>query len=161
MSCTEKILVPLYIRKWSTRSEILLFIHIRIHERNVQKWVELRVRIVAHAQYCVYKLKMAFGLRLRVFLLVGLLTPLSLDAIKGVDVSGLLDNYDFKDFMEDGFDGFVIFQGYQSDGNVNPHAVNSSSGAYEAGFSNFDMYMCPCPKCNKTAEQQVQEMGKL
>ena len=117
------------------------------------------VQIVAHAQYCARKLKMALALRLRVFLLVGLLTPLSLYAIKGVDVSGLLYNFDFKDFMEDGFDGFVIFQGYQSDGNVNPYAVNNSIGAYEAGFNNFDMYMCPCPKCNKTAEQQVQEMG--
>ena len=100
------------------------------------------------------------ALRLRVFLLLGLLTPLTTEATKGVDVSGDLDNYDFKDIMEEGIHGFVIFQGYRSDGTVNPYAVNDSTGAYEAGFDNFDVYLSPCPKCNKTASQQAQEMGK-
>lgn len=93
-------------------------------------------------------------------LLLRFTTPLTLDATKGVDVSQLLYNFDFKDFMEDGFDGFVIFQGYRSDGRVNLYAINDSIGAYEAGFSNFDMYLSPCLKCNKSAAQQVQEMGE-
>ena len=102
------------------------------------------------------------SLRLNVCLLFFALTPLSLiiNATKGVDVSSQLVNYDFKDFMEAGIDGFAIFQGYKSDGTVNRYAINNSIGAYEAGFDNFDVYLSPCPKCNKTASQQVQEMGK-
>lgn len=105
--------------------------------------------------------EMAIDSRLRALLLLplALLNPLSLDATKGADVSQQLDNYDFKDCMEAGIDGFVIFQGYRSDGTVNPYAVNNSIGAYEAGFDNFDMYLSPCPRCNKAAAQQVQEMG--
>ena len=101
-------------------------------------------------------------LRWSLVLLLGtvLTTPLTLHATKGVDVSGMLYNFDFKDFIEAGYDGFVIFQGFQSDGNVNPYAISNSIGAYEAGFDNFDMYLSPCPKCNKSATQQVQEMGK-
>ena len=93
-------------------------------------------------------------------LLLLLLVPFSLNATKGVDVADLLYNYDFKDFMEAGIDGFAIFQGYRSNGTVNEYAINDSIGAYEAGFDNFDVYLSPCPKCNKTASQQVQEMGE-
>ena len=89
------------------------------------------------------------------------MSSFSLVATIGIDVSGPLVNYDFKDFMEAGIDGFVIFQGYQSDATVNPNAINDSIGAYEAGFNNFDMTLSPCPRCNKTAAQQVQEMGKF
>ena len=91
-------------------------------------------------------------------LLLLLLPPLN--ATKGVDVAGLLYNFDFKDFMEAGLGGFAIFQGYRSNGTVNEYAINDSIGAYEAGFDNFDVYLSPCPKCNKTAYQQVQEMGE-
>ena len=105
--------------------------------------------------------KMAYYLHSLVFALLGLLRPHSTDATKGVDVSRLLYNFDFKDFMEAGIDGFVIFQGYRSDATVNPYAINNSIGAYEAGFTNFDTYLSPCPRCNKAAAQQVQEMGKL
>ena len=94
-------------------------------------------------------------------LLLLLLAPFSLNATKGVDVSEFLYNYDFKDFMEAGFEGFAIFQGYRSNGSVNEYAVNDSIGAYEAGFDNFDVYLSSCPKCNKTASQQVQEMGRF
>jgi hypothetical protein len=87
------------------------------------------------------------------------LAPFSLNATKGVDVADLLYNFDFKDFMEAGLDGFAIFQGYRSNGSVNEYAINNSIGAWEAGFDNFDVYLSPCPKCNKTASQQVQEMG--
>ena len=93
-------------------------------------------------------------------LLLLLLAPFSLNATKGVDVADLLYNFDFKDFMEAGIDGFAIFQGYRSNGTVNEYAINDSIGAYEAGFDNFDVYLSPCPKCNKTASQQVQEMGE-
>ena len=99
-------------------------------------------------------------LRLSVCLLLLVLTPLSTNATKGVDVSGLLYNFDFKDFIEAGYDSFAIFQGYRSDGTVNQYAINNSIGAYEAGFNNFDVYLSPCPKCNKTSSQQVKEMGR-
>ena len=110
---------------------------------------------------CAVTLTKSMILSLSAWLLLLLLAPFSLNATKGVDVSGSLDNYDFKDFMEAGYDGFVIFQGYRSNGTVNQYAINDSIGAYEAGFSNFDVYLSPCPKCNKTASQQVQEMGRF
>ena len=44
---------------------------------------------------------------------------------------------------------------------MNQYAINDSIGAYEAGFDNFDVYLSPCPKCNKTASKQVQEMGRF
>ena len=100
---------------------------------------------------------MSSNLGLHVCLLVGVIFPLSLDAI-GIDVSRSLDNYDFKDFMEAGITEFVIFKGYGG-GSVNPNAINDSIGAYEAGFNNFDMCLSPCPRCNKTAAEQVKEMG--
>ena len=100
-------------------------------------------------------------LRLNAYLLLLVLIPLSLDATKGVDVSSFLYNLDFKDFIEAGIDGFAIFQGYTSNGTVNQYAINDCTGAHEAGFNNFDVYLSPCPKCNKTASQQVQEMGRF
>ena len=109
----------------------------------------------------VNKMKSTMIFSLNAWLLLLLLAPFSLNATKGVDVSSSLDNYDFKDFMEAGIEGFAIFQGYRSNGTVNQYAINDSIGAYEAGFDNFDVYLSPCPKCNKIASQQVQEMGRF
>ena len=83
------------------------------------------------------------------------------DAAKGLDASVLLYSFDFKDFVEGGSGDFVILQGYYSNGSVNRNAVIDNEEAYGAGYDNFDIYMSPCLRCNKSASQQVQEMGKL
>lgn len=94
-------------------------------------------------------------------ILLGLSSLYSVEAAKGVDVSRLLYDFDFKDFVEGGYDGFLILQGYRSNGSVNFKAINDShEEASAAGYDNFDIYMSPCPRCNKSASQQVNEMGK-
>ena len=82
------------------------------------------------------------------------------EAAKGLDVSRIFYHFDFKDWVEGGFSDFVILQGYRSNGSVNLNAVFDSDEAFIAGYQNFDVYMSPCPRCKKTASQQVQEMGK-
>ena len=81
-------------------------------------------------------------------------------ALKGLDASVVLYDFDFKDFVEGGSGDFVVFQAYHNDGSVNHYAVNDSEEAYAAGFTKFDVYISPCPRCNKSASQQVQEAGK-
>ena len=83
-----------------------------------------------------------------------------LEAKKGLDVSVMLHDFDFKDFDEGGNGDFVIFQGYRSNGSVNPNALGDSEEASAAGYDNVDVYMSPCVRCNKSASQQVQQMGK-
>ena len=101
------------------------------------------------------------------FLTVILLTVLLVlptcfvEAAKGLDVSAILYDFDFKDFVEGGSGDFVILQGYRSNGSVNHNALVDNDEAHVAGYNNFDVYMSPCPRCNKSASQQVQEMGKL
>ena len=101
------------------------------------------------------------------FLTVIVLTVLTVlptcfvEAAKGLDASILLYSFDFKDFVEGGSGDFVILQGYRSNGSVNHNAVIDNEEAYGAGYDNFDVYMSPCPRCNKSVSQQVQEMSKL
>ena len=79
-------------------------------------------------------------------------------ASKGIDVSVFLYNYfDFKDYVLEGCSDFAVFQGYRNNGSVN---LNDSDESRTAGYKNFDLYMSPCPRCNKSASQQVLEMGK-
>ena len=82
-------------------------------------------------------------------------------ALKGLDTSVILYDFDFKDFVEGGSGDFVVFQAYRNNGSVNHYAVNDSEEAYAAGFTKFDVYISPCPRCNKSASQQVQEAGKF
>ena len=92
--------------------------------------------------------------------LLGLSILYSAYALKGIDVSVFLYNFDFKDYVLEGCSDFAIFQGYRNNGSVNLNLVNDSEESRTAGYNNFDMYMSPCPRCNKSASQQVLEMGK-
>lgn len=80
--------------------------------------------------------------------------------MKGVDVSIMLYDFDFKDFTQQGNGDFAILQGYRSNGSVNLNALVDSEEARAAGYDVFDVYMSPCVRCNKSASQQVQDMGK-
>ena len=93
-------------------------------------------------------------------ILLGLSIFYSANASKGIDVSAFLYNFDFKDYVLGGSGDFAIFQGYRSNGSVNLNLINDSEESNSAGYEKFDMYMSPCPRCNKSASQQVLEMGK-
>ena len=94
-----------------------------------------------------------------VILLFGL-SGLSLtDATKGIDVSTLVYSTGFKCLKNDGYD-FLIVRGYRSIGKPDANAIHTIANARNAGFKYIDVYMFPCPRCNKTASEQVKEMGK-
>ena len=93
-------------------------------------------------------------------ILLGLSTLYSAYASKGIDASAFLYNFDFKDYVLAGSSDFAVFQGYRSNGSVNLNLINDSEESSSAGYTNFDMYMSPCPRCNISAAQQVLEMGK-
>jgi hypothetical protein len=86
--------------------------------------------------------------------LLGLSILYSAYALKGIDVSAFLYNFDFKDYVLAGSSDFAVFQGYRNNGSVNLNLINDSEESYSAGYTNFDMYMSPCPRCNKSASQQ-------
>lgn len=94
-----------------------------------------------------------------IILLVGLFGLSLTDATKGVDVSTLVYSTGFKCLKDDGYD-FVIVRGYESIGKPDSDAIHTIANAREAGFENIDVYMFPCPRCSKSASEQVREMGK-
>ena len=81
------------------------------------------------------------------------------DATKGVDVSSLVYSTGFKCLKDDGYD-FLIVRGYRSTGEPDPDAIHTIANARDAGFENIDVYMFPCPRCGKSASDQVREMGR-
>ena len=81
-------------------------------------------------------------------------------ALKGLDTSAILYDFDFKEFVLGGSGDFAVFQAYRSNGSVNRYAVVDSEEARAAGYTKFDIYISPCLRCKKSASQQVQEMGK-
>ena len=94
-----------------------------------------------------------------VILVIGL-SGLSLtDATKGIDLSTLVYSSGFKCLKDDGYE-FLIVRGYRSTGEPDPDAIHTIANARDAGFEYIDVYMFPCPKCGKSASEQVKEMGK-
>ncbi|XP_065895312.1 probable GH family 25 lysozyme 2 [Dysidea avara] len=79
------------------------------------------------------------------------------EATKGIDVSQLVYPSDFKCLKEAGYD-FVIVRAYQSLGHPDSNAIHTIANAREAGFQYIDVYLFPCPKCSKSASEQVSEM---
>lgn len=92
-----------------------------------------------------------------IILLIGLFGLSLTDATKGIDVSTLVYSTGFKCLKDDGYD-FVIVRGYESIGKPDSDAIHTIANAREAGFENIDVYMFPCPKCSKSASEQVREM---
>ena len=96
---------------------------------------------------------------IHIILLLGVSSLHFSGATKGVDVSTLVYSNDFKCLKDDGYD-FVIVRGYRSTGEPDPEAIHTIANARDAGFEYIDVYMFPCPKCGKSASEQVREMGK-
>ena len=80
------------------------------------------------------------------------------EATKGIDVSQLVYPSDFKCLKEAGYD-FVIVRAFLSLGEPDENAIHTIANAREAGFRYIDVYMFPCPKCLKSASEQVDVMG--
>ena len=95
-----------------------------------------------------------------VILLLGLCSFRLSDATKGIDVSTLVYSSDFRCLKDSGYD-FLIVRGYQSIGEPDTDAIHTIANARDAGFEYIDVYMFPCPRCEKSASRQVTEMGKL
>ena len=82
-----------------------------------------------------------------------------IEARKGLDVSRLMFEFDFKCFKENGYK-FVIVRAYRTIGCFpDPDGSDTITKASEAGFDNIDVYMSPCPG-GKSATDQVDDMSK-
>ena len=81
------------------------------------------------------------------------------NATKGVDLSTSASKGAFTCLKEEGYE-FVIVRAYRSLGEPDPSAAINLANAKAAGIENADVYMFPCPKCSKSAKEQVDEMSK-
>lgn len=96
------------------------------------------------------------------FVLFSSLTLLLYDTAegtKGVDVSQPVSTSDFRCLKGSGYE-FAIVRAYQSTGHPDPSAIHTIANAHAAEVKYVDVYLFPCPKCSKSAEEQVKEMGK-
>jgi len=80
------------------------------------------------------------------------------EATKGIDVSQLVYPSDFKCLKEAGYD-FVVVRAFLSLGEPDKNAIHTIANAREAGIRYIDVYMFPCPRCLKSASEQVDAMG--
>ena len=82
----------------------------------------------------------------------------------GIDVSSLVSVDSFKCLRNLGYD-FLIVRAYRNikDGEPDLNAPQTLANAKTAGFRDIDVYMFPCSHeyCEKSARQQVREMGTL
>ena len=93
-----------------------------------------------------------------VLLFLALSFPDAADGTLGVDVSQPVSVSEFKCLKGSGYD-FAIVRAYQSLGRPDPNAVHTVANAHAAGIQYVDVYIFPCPKCSKSAADQVKEMG--
>ena len=80
------------------------------------------------------------------------------DSTLGVDISTSTSKTAFSCLKNEGYE-FVIVRAYHSNGEPDRAAPVTISNAEAAGFRYVDVYMFPCPKCSKSAREQVDEMG--
>ena len=81
-------------------------------------------------------------------------------ATKGIDLSTSTPKTAFSCLKDQGYD-FVVVRAYHSTGSPDSTATSTLASAHAAGISNTDVYLFPCPKCSKSATQQVTEMGEF
>ncbi len=82
------------------------------------------------------------------------------EATLGIDLSTSTSQTAFSCLKNQGYD-FLIVRAYQSVGEPDRSASSTITNAKAAGFNNVDVYMFPCPKCSKSARDQVSEMGEF
>lgn len=81
------------------------------------------------------------------------------NATLGLDLSTSTSSSAFSCLKNAGY-SFVIVRAYQSFGEPDRAASATIANAKAAGFDYIDVYMFPCPKCSKSARDQVTEMGE-
>jgi len=77
----------------------------------------------------------------------------------GVDVSSPVSESDWRCLKSNDFT-FAAVRVYESTGRPDPNAVKTMANARSAGIGVVDAYMFPCPKCSKSAADQVEEAVK-
>lgn len=82
------------------------------------------------------------------------------EATLGIDLSTSTSKTAFSCLKDQGYE-FVIVRAYLSYGEPDRQASTTIANAKAAGFEYVDVYMFPCPKCSKSASEQVSEMGKF
>ncbi|KAL5506386.1 hypothetical protein EMCRGX_G008011 [Ephydatia muelleri] len=75
----------------------------------------------------------------------------------GVDVSSPYSQDTFACLLDNGYT-VAIVRAYQSTGNPDPNAPQTIANAWAAGLNHVDAYLFPCPQCDQSAAQQVDEM---
>ena len=93
-----------------------------------------------------------------VVMLLSLQTELG-ESTGGVDVSTYMSESDCACLKRNGND-FLIMRAYRSTGEPDPNAPGTIANCKAAGFQYLDVYLFPCPRCGKSASEQVSEMGK-
>ena len=82
-------------------------------------------------------------------------------AVKGLDVSRLMFQFDLECFKEKGYE-FVVVRAYRTIGCFpDPDGSDTLVKTSRAGFKNIEIYMSPCPGGYKSATSQVDEMSKF
>lgn len=79
------------------------------------------------------------------------------EGTRGVDVSTLVSESNCRCLKSQGYD-FLIMRGYRSIGSPDPSAAATLYNCKAAGVGYLDVYLFPCPKCSKSATEQVDEM---
>ena len=92
-------------------------------------------------------------------LMVGACLLCPSEATLGLDLSTSTSYSAFTCLKGQGYD-FVIVRAYLSYGEPDRAASATIANARAAGFQYVDVYMFPCPRCSKSAREQVSEMGK-
>jgi len=91
-------------------------------------------------------------------ILLGLYSSHVAEAAKGIDVSTSVSRDEFVCLKENGYN-LVVVRAYRSFGIPDRKADQTLRNAWSAGFRYIDVYLFPCPKCRKSAADQVHEMG--
>ena len=103
-------------------------------------------------------MKPGISLLLVLNILLSFWLVLPTDATLGVDLSTSASTSVFSCLKNEGYE-FVIVRAYESIGKPDSAAVYTIANAMSAGFKHVDVYMFPCPRCVKSAREQVSEMG--
>ena len=80
------------------------------------------------------------------------------ESSRGVDVSTYISENNCACIRS--ANDILIMRAYRITGEPDPNAPGTIANCKSIGFQYLDVYLFPCPRCGKSASQQVSEMGK-
>ena len=80
-------------------------------------------------------------------------------ATKGIDVSAPVSLTAARCLRNEGW-SFAVARAYRSYGAPDKNAAATVKNFWDADFRHVDLYMFPCPRCGKSAAEQVQELAQ-